>query len=114
METTMNNIHPDTTVPAGETQQNSVASRPAGRPDDDVVRLREFRLTQWVGGLALTAILSGQGFLFSAIMDLQRDTQTQINELHVDMHTQFGELRERIVRIETRLDLAARPADKGT
>ena len=66
-----------------------------------MVRLREFWLTQWVGGLALTAILSGQGFLFSAIMDLQRD-----------MHTQFSELRERIVRIETRLELSVWPADK--
>ena len=66
-----------------------------------MLRLREFRLTQWGGGLALTAILSGQGFLFSAIMDLQRD-----------MHTQFSELHERIVRIEARVDLSVWPADK--
>ena len=143
METTMNNIHPDTSNPTGGDRQHGAASRPAGRPGDDVVRWREFRQAQWIGGIALAAILGGQGFLYLAIMGLQGEMHTQlgglrtemhiqinglrtemhiqINGLRSEMHTQFTELRasihelsERVARIETRLDLAAGPADKGT
>ena len=127
METTMNNIRPDTT-PAAETPQPDTASRPerrAGRPGDDVVRWAEFRQTQWIMGFALAVIISGQGLLYSAILDLQGqmgvlradmqtqisdlrvDMQTQINELRIDMQTQFSELRERIVRIEIHLGIEA-------
>ena len=116
METTMNTIHPDTT-PATETPQPNAASRPgrrATRPGDDVVRWAEFRLALWIGGFALAVIISGQGLLYSAILDLQgqmgvlrADMQTQISDLRVDMQTQFSELRERIVRIETHLGIEA-------
>ena len=65
-----NNIRPDTSNPDDDARPHSAASRPAGRPGDDVVRWSEFRLALWVGGLALTAILGSQGFLYSAIIDL--------------------------------------------
>lgn len=107
METTMNNIHPDTTNPADDVHQHSATSRPTGRPGDDVVRWSEFRLALWVGGLALTAILGSQGFLYSAIMDLQRDMHTQFSELSGRVH----EISERMARVETRLDMDAGPTD---
>ena len=109
METTMNTIHPDTT-PAAETPQPNAASRPgrrATRPGDDVVRWAEFRQTQWIMGFALAVIISSQGLLYSAILDLQgqigglqgemgvlrADMQTQISDLRVDMQRQIDELR---------------------
>ena len=138
METTMNTIHPDTTTPAAETPQPNAASRPgrrAARPGDDVVRWAEFRLALWIGGFALAVIISSQGLLYSAILDVQSqiadsrgeigdlrgeigilrgemgvlraDLQRQIDELRLDMQTQFSELRERIVRIETHLGIDA-------
>lgn len=107
METTMNNLQH---TPTDEVRQERGTSHPehrSGRPGDDVVRWSEFRLALWMGGIALAAILSSQGFLYSAIMGLQRDMHAQFT----DMHTQFGELRERVhevservARIETRLD----------
>ena len=130
METTMNNIRPDAAGPVDEAPQPNTASRPArraGRPGDDVVRWAEFRLALWIGGFALAVIISGQGLLFSAILDLKgdigslqgdigglrADMQTQIGDLRTEMQTQFGELRERIVRIETHLGMDAGSADKG-
>ena len=83
METTMNTIHPDTT-PATETPQPNAASRPgrrATRPGDDVVRWAEFRLALWIGGFALAVIISSQGLLYSAILDV---------------HGQFADLRGEI------------------
>ena len=112
----MNNIHPDTT-PAAETPQPNAASRPgrrAGRSGDDVVRWAEFRQAQWIMGFALAVIISGQGLLYTAILDVQRqigglhgqigglqgemgvlraDLQAQIDDLHIDMQTQINELR---------------------
>ena len=122
METTMNNLHPDTSVPVDEAPQPNAAARRAGRPGDDVVRWAEFRLAMWMGGFALAVIISSQGFLYSAILslkddigylgaemqrqngetraemqrlngELRVDMQTQIDDLRLDMQTQFGELR---------------------
>ena len=104
--------------------QPDTASRPerrTARSGDDVVRWAEFRQTQWIMGFALAVIISSQGLLYSAILDLQgqigdlrgemgvlrADLQGQINELRLDMQTQFSELRERIVRIETHLGIDA-------
>ena len=126
METTMNNLHPDPAIPADDARQERAASHPdqrSGRPGDDLVRWREFRLALWIGGFALAAILGGQGFLYSAIMGLQGEMHTQIGDLRADMQAQFGdmqtqftdlrerfhELSERVARIETRLDIAADP-----
>ncbi|MDE0156630.1 MAG: hypothetical protein OXS28_13655 [Gammaproteobacteria bacterium] len=103
----MNNIRPDTSNPTDDARQHSAASRFAGRLGDDVVRWSEFRLALWAGGLALTAILGSQGFLYSAIMDLQRDMHAQFSELSGRVH----ELSERVARIETRLDMDAGHAD---
>ncbi len=119
MESTMKNLHPDAAIPADEARQARAASHPdqrSGRPGDDVVRWREFRLALWIGGFALAAIPGGQGFLYSAIMGLQGEMHTQIGDLRTDMQTQFTDLRERfhelserVARIETRLDIAADP-----
>lgn len=121
MDTTMNNIRPDTSNPTDDARQHSAASRFAGRPGDDVVRWSEFRLALWIGGLALTAILGSQGFLYSAIMDLQRDMYTQFSELNGRVYELSGrvqelsgrvhELSDRVARIETRLDMDAGPSD---
>ena len=124
METTMNTIHPDTT-PAAETPQPNAASRPgrrAGRSGDDVVRWAEFRQTQWIMGFALAVIISGQGLLYSAILDLQgqigglqgqigglhgemgvlrADMQTQIIDLRADLQTQISDLR---VEMQTQIN----------
>lgn len=130
METTMNNIHPDTSNPTGDARQHGAASRPTGRPGDDVVRWSEFRQAQWIGGIALAAILGSQGFLYLAIMGLQGEMHTQmhtqISGLRTEMQAQFAdvqdqfadlrerihELSERVARIETRLGMTAGSADK--
>ena len=96
METTMNNLPPDTTIPAEDARQESVASHPnhrASRPGDDLVRWHEFRLALWIGGFALAAILGGQGFLYSAIMGLQGEMHAQIGGLRTEMNTQSNDLR---------------------
>ena len=163
METTMNNLHPDTSVPVDETPQPNAAARPArraGRPGDDMVRWAEFRLAMWMGGFALAVIISTQGFLFSAILGLKDDIgglradmhaqigvlrgemheqigvlrgemheqigmlrgemqkqngmlRADMQELRVEMQTQFGEQRERTVRIETHLGMDAGSVEKA-
>ena len=124
METTMNNLHPDTTAPVDEAPQPNAAARPArraGRLGDDVVRWAEFRLAMWMGGFALAVIISSQGFMYSAILGLKDDIgylgaemQKQNGDLRTEMQTQFGELRERIVRIETHLGIDTAAAGKGS
>ena len=130
MESTMKNLPPDTAIPADDARQEHAAFHPdrrTGRPGDDVVRWREFRLALWIGGFALAAILGGQGFLYTAIMGLQGEmhaqigglrieVNTQINDLRTDMQAQFAyvherihELSERVARIETRLDITGDP-----
>ena len=96
METTMNNLHPDPAIPADDARQESAASHPdrrSGRPGDDLVRWREFRLALWIGGFALAAILAGQGFLYSAIMGLQGEMHAQIGGLRIEVNTQINGLR---------------------
>ncbi|MDE0157461.1 MAG: hypothetical protein OXS28_17890 [Gammaproteobacteria bacterium] len=104
METTMNNLPPDTAIPAEDARQESPASQPerrAGRPDDDLVRWREFRLALWIGGFALAAILGGQGFLYSAIMGLQGEMHAQIGGLRIEVNTQIDGLR---TEMNTKID----------
>lgn len=126
MDTTLNTMNPETNIPDDKGKQASAAVTLAKemvrpRPGDDVVRWGEFRLALWIGGIALVAILGSQAFLYSAIIGLQGEIHTQVGGLRADMHTQFTEVREsihelseRVARIETRLDMAAGPADKGT
>ena len=120
MDTTMNNIRPDTSNPADDARQHSAASRPAGRPGDDVVRRREFRQAQWLVGIALAAILGSQGFLYAAIVDLQRDVQTQIGGLRTELHTEIGGLRTELhteiggLRAEMRTEIRGLRAELHT
>ncbi len=98
METTMNTIHPDTTTPAAETPQPNAASRPerrAARPGDDVVRWAEFRLALWIGGFALAVIISSQGLLYSAILDVQSQIADLRGEIG-DSRGEIGDLRGEI------------------
>ena len=96
METTMNNVHPDRAVPADAVRQNSAASRPSPplrRSGDDVVRWAEFRLALWMGGIALTVILSGFGFLYTAITDLRAEIRTEMQAQRVEMQADHAALR---------------------
>ncbi|MDE0284068.1 MAG: hypothetical protein OXN26_05890 [Gammaproteobacteria bacterium] len=129
METTMNDILPDTNAPVDEAPQPDATARPArraGRLGDDVVRWAEFRLAVWMGGFALAVIISSQGFLYSAILglkddigylgaemqrlngELRVDMQTQTDDLRLDMQTQFGKLRVEMqeLRVEMQTQFA--------
>ena len=138
METTMNNLHPDRAIPADAVRQNSATSRPARplrRSGDDVVRWAEFRLALWMGGIALTVILSGFGFLYTAITDLRAEIRTEMQAQRAEMQAEHAairsdmddlgtevddlrndviDVRERVIRIETRLDTPSIPAAGDT
>ncbi len=100
-----------------------------------------FALTAILGGFAFMyqAVMNLQGAIADvhvAVSDLRVDMEVQHNEirneLRAEMQAQLGvvraelgsdidslrsdiaDLRERVIRIETRLDLAAVPADRGT
>ena len=62
-------------------------------PIGDVVLRDEFRLFKWFAGLAFAAILAGFGVLYQAIGDLQRGL--------AEVHRDVGDIRERLVRVET-------------
>ena len=74
-------------------------TKPANSPDD-FVRRDEFRLFKWFTGLALAAVLGGFGVLYQAITDVQRGL--------VEVHQSLGDIRERLVRIETVLEMDRR------
>ena len=118
METTMNNIHPDTTTPAAETPQPNTASRPepprhsSGRRRGALGRVSSDAVDngfcpgghyQQAGfavfghpGLAQIGGLQGEMGVLRADMQTQIsdvDMQRQIDELRVDMQTQINELR---------------------
>ena len=104
METTMNNLHPDTSVPVDEAPQPNAAARPA-RLGDDLVRWAEFRLAMWMGAFAVAVIISSQGFMYSAVLGLKDDIgylgaemQRQNGELRAEMQKQNGELRAEMQR----------------
>ena len=117
METTMNDILPDTNATVDEAPQPSATARPtprAGRLGDDVVRWAEFRLAMWMGGFSLAVIISSQGFLYSAILGLKDDIgylgaemQRQNGEMRAEMQRQNGELRAEMQRLngELRVDM---------
>ena len=117
METTMSNTHPETAIPGDDARQESAASRPPrcfGRPGDDVVRWGEFQLALWMGAFALTAMLGGFTFLYTAITDMRDELQAEIGTLRGEIDSlrdEVIEIRERVIRIETRLDTAAGPGD---
>ena len=108
METTMNNIHPDTSNHADDGRRQSAASRPAGRPDDDVGRRSEFPQAQWLLGIVLAAMIGGQGFLYMLIMDLQRDLQSEIGGVRVEMqavHTDMQAVRTDMQVLRTDMEV---------
>ena len=72
---------------------------PAASPGE-FVRRDEFRLFKWFAGLAFAAVLGGFGVLYQAITDLQRGL--------VEVHHSLADLRERLVRIETVLEVGGR------
>ena len=86
---------------------------PAASPED-FVRRSEFRLFQWFVGLAFAAILGGLGVLYQAITDLQRglvEVHQSLAEVHqslAEVHQSLGDIRERLVRVETLLELDGR------
>ena len=102
METTMNDIYPNTSASVDETPQPNAAARPAARASrlgEDVVRWAEFRLAMWMGGFALVVIISTQGFLYSAILGLKDD----IGYLGAEMQRQNGDLRAEMRRCKSRM-----------
>ncbi len=130
METTMKVMNPDTNITGTRPEQATKTPRPADTapilPSDDFVRRGEFRLLLWMGAFALTAVLGGMTFLYTAIMDLRvamaeehaalrADLEAQIKELRADMEAEHAvirsdisnlraevvNLRERVIRIET-------------
>ena len=117
METTMNDIYPNTSASVDETPQPNAAARPAARASrlgEDVVRWAEFRLAMWMGGFALVVIISTQGFLYSAILGLKDDIgylgaemQRQNGDLRAEMQKQNGELRAEMQKLngELRVDM---------
>ena len=97
METAMNTMNPDTTITRDETKQSTAAPRPADtipeHPREDVVHRGEFRLLLWMGAFALTAVLGGMTFLYTAIMDLRVAMAEEHAELRVLMEQQHAQIR---------------------
>ena len=105
METTMHAMNPDTAIPGAET----APTKTVPEPQADVVRRGEFRLLLWMNAFALTAILGGMTVLYTGITDLRVAMEAQRADLLDVMHSEFADLRERVVRIETRLDTITPP-----
>ena len=100
---------------------------PAFSPDD-FVRRDEFRLFKWFTGIAFAAVLGGFGVLYQAISDVQRalvevqqsivvlqqgfvEVHQSLAEVHqglAEVHQSLGDIRERLVRVETVLELDGR------
>ena len=92
--------------------QEEIRARPDFSPRD-FVRREEFRLFKWFAGLAFAAILGGFGVLYQAIAEVQRglvEVQRGLVEVQrglVEVHLVLGDIRERLARIETVLDMRA-------
>ena len=86
---------------------------PAFSPDG-FVRRDEFRLFKWFTGVAFAAVLGGFGVLYQAITDVQRglvEVHQSLVEVHqslAEVHRSLGDIRERLVRVETVLELGGR------
>lgn len=86
---------------------------PAFSPDG-FVRRDEFRLFKWFTGVAFAAVLGGFGVLYQAITDVQRglvEVHQSLVEVHqslAEVHRSLGDIRERLVRVETVLELDGR------
>ena len=97
METTMKVMNPDTNVTGTRSEQATKTPRPADTapvlPSDDFVRRGEFRLLLWMGAFALTAVLGGMTFLYTAILDLRVAMAEEHAALRVDMAEEHAALR---------------------
>ena len=65
----------------------------AAASGEDFVRQGEFRLFKWVAAFAVASMLGGFGVLHQ-----------QAGELHVGMERGFGQIQERLGRVETQLE----------
>ena len=93
---------------------------PAPARQANAVSRGEFRLLLWMNAFALTAILGGMTVLYTGITDLRVAMEAQRAEI-LDvvrseisgLRTEIADLRERVVRIETRLDTIIPPPVKS-
>ena len=79
---------------------------PAFSPDG-FVRRDEFRLFKWFTGVAFAAVLGGFGVLYQVITDVQRGL-VEVHQSLAEVHRSLGDIRERLVRVETVLELDGR------
>ena len=97
METTMKVMNPDTNITGSRSEQATKTPRPADTapvlPSDDFVRRGEFRLLLWMGAFALTAVLGGMTFLYTAILDLRVAMAEEHAALRVFMAEEHAGLR---------------------
>ena len=99
METMMNDARLGATAPAAASQQDAASPAPRrfGRSGDGVVRWAEFQLALWIGAFALTAILGGFTFLYTAIADLRVSMEAQHaetrKEIRAEMQAELGHIR---------------------
>ena len=123
METAMHTMNPDTAISRAEV----APAETAPERQADVVSRGEFRLLLWMGAFALTAILGGMTVLYTGITDLRVAMEAQRAELLTAMEVQradmldvmrsefasvrgeIADLRERVTKIETRLDTIIPP-----
>ena len=113
------------------------SSRPAPgsadweNPRDVFVHKDEFRLFKWFGGLALAAMLSGFGLLYQELVEQRAAMERQISGLRAEMNVGFSavtsdvdakftalqrdivDVRERLVRVETLLNMEVRDDPAG-
>lgn len=94
----------------------------AARAHGDVVRRDEFRLLLWMQGFVLTVLVSALAFLYTAVSDLRvelaeqrvefqvaiADLRADMEAQHADIRGEIADLRERVVRIETLLEIESR------
>ena len=104
METTMHTMNPDTAISRAETAPERQAN---------AVSRGEFRLLLWMNAFALTAILGGMTVLYTGITDLRVAMESQRADILNVVRSEIGDLRERVVRIETRLDTIISPPAKS-
>ena len=87
-------------VRAVRSASSAVAGTGPASPPDAFVRRDEIRLFKWFTGVALAAVLGGFGVLYQAITDVQRGL--------FEVHRSLGDIRERLVRVGTVLELDGR------
>ena len=108
-ETTMHTMNPDTAISRAET----APAETAPERQANAVSRGEFRLLLWMNAFALTAILGGMTVLYTGITDLRVAMESQRADILNVVRSEIGDLRERVVRIETRLDTTISPPAKS-